>query len=319
MNRKDIEKYFCNILQKEEDVSAGIAAIRTLLEIIKNDRSSTVQELDENLKVGIDVMRNTNYPITAINSGCELFLRFITFAKLDRNSIEDCKVIMLNRGLLFLKKLNEARAKIVKLAGQFIVDGSQILTHSRSRVVLQTLKEAAKQKKRFHVYATISAPDDSGYNSLINFCCLCITVYVCSERIANELQRAGIACTLILDSAVGYVMEKVDFIMVGAEGVVESGGIINKIGTYTIGLCAKEMKKPLYVLTESFKFTRLYPLSQGDLPDEYKYTKNMRNKDLKAQHPLVDYTPPTYITLLFTDLGILTPSAVSDELINLYL
>ncbi|KAI4459318.1 translation initiation factor eif-2b subunit alpha [Holotrichia oblita] len=301
MNRKDIEKYFCNILQKEEDVSAGIAAIRTLLEIIKNDRSSTVQELDENLKVGIDVMRNTNYPITAINSGCELFLRFITFAKLDRNSIEDCKVIMLNRGLLFLKKLNEARAKIVKLAGQFIVDGSQILTHSRSRVVLQTLKEAAKQKKRFHVYATISAPDDSG------------------ERIANELQRAGIACTLILDSAVGYVMEKVDFIMVGAEGVVESGGIINKIGTYTIGLCAKEMKKPLYVLTESFKFTRLYPLSQGDLPDEYKYTKNMRNKDLKAQHPLVDYTPPTYITLLFTDLGILTPSAVSDELINLYL
>ncbi|KAK9688405.1 Initiation factor 2 subunit family [Popillia japonica] len=79
------------------------------------------------------------------------------------------------------------------------------------------------------------------------------------------------------------------------------------------------MKKPLYVLTESFKFTRLYPLSQGDLPDEYKYTKNMRNEDLKPQHPLVDYTPPTYITLLFTDLGILTPSAVSDELINLYL
>lgn len=49
------------------------------------------------------------------------------------------------------------------------------------------------------------------------------------ERIASELERAGITCTLILDSAVGYVMEKVDFIMVGAEGVVESGGIINKV------------------------------------------------------------------------------------------
>lgn len=45
----------------------------------------------------------------------------------------------------------------------------------------------------------------------------------------------------------------------------------------------------------------------------------MRKNNLKKQHPLVDYTPPTYITLLFTDLGILTPSAVSDELINLYL
>ena len=40
-----------------------------------------------------------------------------------------------------------------------------------------------------------------------------------------------------------------------------------------------------------------------------------------ASQPLqsaVDYTPPAYITLLITDLGILTPSAVSDELIKLY-
>jgi translation initiation factor eIF-2B subunit alpha len=32
----------------------------------------------------------------------------------------------------------------------------------------------------------------------------------------------------------------------------------------------------------------------------------------------LDYTPPEYITLLLTDLGVLTPSAVSDELIKLY-
>lgn len=45
--------------------------------------AETVQGLDENLKIGIDVMRSTDYPITAINSGCELFVRFITLAKLD--------------------------------------------------------------------------------------------------------------------------------------------------------------------------------------------------------------------------------------------
>lgn len=41
--------------------------------------------------------------------------------------------------------------------------------------------------------------------------------------------------------------------------------------------------------------------------------------DTSGSHPLIDYTPPSYITLLFTDLGVLTPSAVSDELIKLYL
>lgn len=36
-------------------------------------------------------------------------------------------------------------------------------------------------------------------------------------------------------------------------------------------------------------------------------------------HPNIDYTPPHYITLLFSDIGVLTPSAVSDELIKLYM
>ena len=50
-----------------------------------------------------------------------------------------------------------------------------------------------------------------------------------------------------------------------------------------------------------------------------QFTSCKLAKDLTKEHPQVDYTPPSYITLLFTDLGILTPSAVSDELIKLYL
>lgn len=45
----------------------------------------------------------------------------------------------------------------------------------------------------------------------------------------KELEAANISCILILDSAVGYIMERVDFVMVGAEAVVESGGIVNKV------------------------------------------------------------------------------------------
>lgn len=41
--------------------------------------------------------------------------------------------------------------------------------------------------------------------------------------------------------------------------------------------------------------------------------------DVPVLNPSRDYTPPQSITLLFTDLGVLTPSAVSDELIQLYL
>lgn len=55
---------------------------------------------------------------------------------------------------------------------------------------------------------------------------------------------------------------RVDLVLVGAEGVVENGGVINKLGTYQIAVCAKSLNKPFYVAAESYKFARLYPLNQ---------------------------------------------------------
>lgn len=246
-------------------------------------------------------MRTTEESISSVVSGSELFSRFITLGKFDDKTMDQCKQIMVQRGKTFLKKLLEARHTIARQGAQFVIDGCKVLTHSRSRVVLETLKLAAKSNKRFHVYVTKSSPDDTGV------------------QMFEDLQAVGIECTLILDSSIGYIMENIDIVLCGAEGVVESGGIVNKIGTFTMAVCAREMKKPVYVLTESFKFTRLYPLNQRDLPNDYKYPRKCLNADLTKTHPLVDYTPPAYITLIFTDLGILTPSAVSDELIKLYL
>lgn len=45
--------------------------------------AETLQELDGNLKLAVAAMRTTDYPVTAVASGCELFLRFITLATLD--------------------------------------------------------------------------------------------------------------------------------------------------------------------------------------------------------------------------------------------
>lgn len=53
----------------------------------------------------------------------------------------------------------------------------------------------------------------------------------------QSLTKLGISCTVILDSAVGYVMERVDMVMVGAEGVAESGGVINKVYNDSTVMC----------------------------------------------------------------------------------
>lgn len=88
---------------------------------------------------------------------------------------------------------------------------------------------------------------------------------------------------------------------------------------------AKAADIPFYAVVENYKFVRCFPLGQYDLPtmsSALLYTDEMKSPEdgqhVEPGHPTIDYTPPSYISLLFTDVGVLTPSAVSDELIKLY-
>ena len=302
----DVSAAFSELTRTSPGLATAVAAIRVLMRVLKGCVAGTLQELVAKIRGATEVMKGgVDCSAISVKSGGELFLRFITLAssQLEDESFENARAVMLRRGEQFLEKLMDARAKIARLAVPFLTDGSKILVHSHSKCVLEALREAAKANRRLHVYSTQSSFDGSG------------------ARMQEALAELGVAFTPVLDASVGYIMADVDCILMGAEGVVESGGIVNKIGSYTISLCAKELNKPVYVLCESFKFVRLYPLGQMDLPDEFKFFASTlrESKDLSAEHPLVDYTPPSYINLLFTDLGILTPSAVSDELLKLYL
>ena len=104
--------------------------------------------------------------------------------------------------------------------------------------------------------------------------------------------------------------------MVGAEGVCASGGILNKVGTYPLAICAQAINKPFYVVAESYKFIRMYPLNQNDVPTSTQQHESSKS-DLRTDK--LDYTPPAYITLILTDLGPLTTAAISDELMKIYL
>ncbi|NXR11235.1 EI2BA factor, partial [Semnornis frantzii] len=306
----DLIETFRVQLRDDPDVASAVAAIRALLGFLKQDRGETIQGLRSSLRAAIDTLSRVDSSV-AVSSGGELFLRFISLTSLEYSDYSKCKEIMIERGEIFLRKVSLSRNKIAKLCHPFIRDGARILTHAYSRVVLRVLEAAIESKKRFSVYVTESQPDQAGQTLL----------YFNRQKMAKALRKLNIPVIVILDAAVGYIMEKVDLVLVGAEGVVESGGIINKIGSNQIAVCAKAQNKPFYVVAESFKFVRLFPLNQQDVPDKFKYKADTlkTSQNLTEEHPWIDYTSPSLITLLFTDLGVLTPSAVSDELIKLYL
>ncbi|ORX49781.1 IF-2B-domain-containing protein [Hesseltinella vesiculosa] len=320
------------------DISTPVAVFKALTEFVRQSTAPTMSEFMQTLDKASRAVREASEQVElrsidrqafqhhkaaiATLAGLDLFMRFVKrnshdFALSEAQSFDQFKHNLLSRAALILDKASMARFKAAEIGSQFIHDNAVILVQAYSRVIMGVLSHAANvQNKRFKVYVTEGRPNSEGL------------------RAVEELREAGIPCRAVLDSAVGYIMDKVDMVFVGAEGVVENGGVINQIGTYQIALVAKALGKPVYAVAESYKFVRVYPLNQYDLPacmpeivrfssrNQLFHNANAQTDEeinLASTNPFVDYTPPQYLTLLLTDLGVLTPSGVSDELIKLYL
>ncbi|XP_077240891.1 uncharacterized protein LOC143881598 [Tasmannia lanceolata] len=293
-----------NYWRKKPDLAEAVAAIMALASVIQSSEATTMMELEIELKKASDVLKSWDTTSISLSAGCDLFIRYVTrTSALEYEDFNAAKSRLIERGEKFGEISLKARRTIAMLSQDFIFDGCTILAHGYSRVVLEVLKMAAAGGKLFRVFCTEGRPDRTGL------------------RLSKELTSLGVPVKLLIDSAVAYTMDEIDMVFVGADGVVESGGIINMMGTYQIALVAHSMNKPVYVAAESYKFARQYPLDQKDLgpalrPIEFGVPIPY---GVEVEKSARDYTPPQYLTLLFTDLGVLTPSVVSDELIQLYL
>ncbi|KAF9052608.1 hypothetical protein BJ165DRAFT_1339673 [Panaeolus papilionaceus] len=316
----DIYSAYIDIL-KDEQISPPIAAIKALTKLIENSDAGTMFELVSALQKGTaDLSSRLSNPIS-LNAGLELFNAFVTLFPHDSDNFENLKERLIYYGQSYATEALTYRDKIAELAFGFIKDGS-ILTHSYSRVVMKTLLRAHKQK-RISVFVTEARPRGLGIKT------------------AEALTAAGVPCKVILDSAVAYVMDKVDFVLVGSEAVVESGGLVNAVGSNQIAIIARAANKPFYALAESYKFHRLFPLSQYDLPSHNaKFLSFSRTslpeetstssatpdldppritqEQISQSNPDVDYTRPDLISLVFSDVGSLTPEGVSQYLVGMF-
>lgn len=365
----DVGTRFLKCCKVDPDKSEAIVAVEVLIYLIKHSDILTVQGLDDLINDAIIQIRQTEKSNSSVKSAGELFQRFITLAVLDTvGDFEGVKRVILERADVFLQKvfklfamallrsyvylmffflsikMSRCRKLIAKNAALLFPDNARILINSKSRVVMDALAHVSRSSpvgSQIHCYVTKSMPNDSG------------------AQMVDELLKRGVQSTLVPDTAVAYLMPQVDAVVMGAEAVVESGGILNALGSCTMAMIAHHLGVPVYIMVESFKFLRIYPLDQRHIPEDLKWHPTKLKEIVSAQHksssmkltekpnvndepfeemndvwhqvesqrvsviekeiPIIDYTSPIYLTSLVTDLGIITPSAVSDELIKLYL
>lgn len=151
-----------------------------------------------------------------------------------------------------------------------------------------------------------------------------LQVYACETRpllqgarlTAWELDRAGIAVTVLTDSMAGDLMARggVDVVIVGADRIAANGDVANKIGTYGLAVLAKHHGIPFVVAAPSSTVDLATP-NGAVIEIEQRGADEVRRvgdrtlvaAGIAVHNPAFDLTPHTLITAIITDRGALRP------------
>lgn len=197
------------------------------------------------------------------------------------------------------KKILQSMETSASIASKRIEDGDTILTNSYSIYVKKTLEKVKDSGKEVSVYIPESRPGSEGL------------------KLAEEISQMGFDVTLIVDSAVRYVMKEIDKVLLASEAIAANGALINKVGTSLIALAANEARVRVFVVSSTLKFSPETFL--GEIVEIVEADPNsIISKDkleewqgkVKVRAPLFDVTPPEYIDAIITERGLIAPQVV---------
>ncbi len=184
-----------------------------------------------------------------------------------------------------LRHFDEAQQKINQSVFKLIKNGDVVFTHCHSTNVVNSLIYAKKKGKKFEVYSTETRPLFQG------------------RKTAKELAKAKIKVTMFVDSALDDALtgkqgaKKPDLVLLGADALLKNG-VINKIGSELIAKIARQNKIPVYIVADSWKFSKKkIPLEQRSLKEVW----DKAPKNIKIKNPAFEFVDRKWITKVISE------------------
>jgi methylthioribose-1-phosphate isomerase len=278
----------------------GVAAAFALALTAYRSKAEKKGELMEDLKRAADAIRGTRPTAVNLFWAVDRILRKADGFSGDANELADFVVGEAQR---IADEDVEANRRIGRYGSELVSDKDVILTYCNAGALatvdygtaLGIVRACWKQGKSISVVAAETRPKLQG-----------------ARLTAYELRRDGIPVTLITDNMVGYVMSRgmVDEVIVGADRIVKDA-VINKIGTYTVAVLAKEHRIPFYVAAPKSTFDLGHKSSEVVIeergPEEVVNFAGQRiaPEGVKVMNPAFDITPIEYVSAVVCESGIL--------------
>ncbi|PLW38737.1 hypothetical protein PCASD_11543 [Puccinia coronata f. sp. avenae] len=206
-------------------------------------------------------------------------------------------------------------------ASEHIHSGEVIMTLDNSRTVTSFLQAAAKNKRKFTVMISETAPDFTG------------------RKLSKNLTSSSptIPNVVISDASTFGLISRCTKLIIGCHIVFADGSILAKSGSLGLALAAKVHNVPVVVICGMFKFAPVY-LSASDewatldintpgqvltvdeeLPDSPSHIPHHSTpSQIEVINPYYDHVPAHLISLFITNLGGHPSSLVYRLLKDLY-
>ncbi len=280
----------------------GVSGAFGLALAVLQSKTTTKDELILDLEKARKILFETRPTAVNLVWGLEKIMKIAKSG----DSVDQIKKLVVNAAKKMADDDIETN-KIMGKNGSVLFDNNDtIMTHCNAGALatvaygtaLGVIRATRESGKNVKVIATETRPVQQG-----------------SRLTAFELKHDGFDVSLIPDTAVGYTFANglVDKVIVGADRIVRTGHVFNKIGTYQVATMAKQHGIPFYVAA---------PLSTFDMKSDAKDVVIEMRKgsevtgigdqktapdDINVINPAFDITPPELISGIITEKGVAKP------------
>ncbi|MGQ9479147.1 MAG: S-methyl-5-thioribose-1-phosphate isomerase [Thermoproteota archaeon] len=280
----------------------GVAAAYGITMEALRYTGSSVEDLKSKIIKAAEMLREVRPTGRNLGWALERCLK----AAMEEGTVEEVRRRLLEEADRIAEEDVETNLRIARNGLKLLRDGEVVLTHCNTGslgtvkygTALGIIRLAWKKGIKISVIATETRPLLQG-----------------ARLTAWELKKYGVPFRLICDTMVGYVMSKgmVSKVFVGADRILATGHVANKVGTLNIAVLANYYRIPFYVAAPFSTFD--FKTRPDEIPIEERSSievthilgRRITVDNVDVLNPAFDVTPPELVSGIVTDKFIITP------------
>ena len=280
--------------------NVAIAAIKAIETLARNTSAKSRDDFIKELLEARDTLFASRETEPLMRNALRWIIRQVE--KSGKEDVDSLAQLVSSSSRQFLEDLEASKERIAEIGAKRIQDNMVVFTHCHSSTVTHLLRKAKEEGRKFEVICTETRPVFQG------------------RITALELLKIGLKTTFIVDSAARWFMRKADLVIVGADAITSEGNVINKIGTSTIALLAREARKPFYVVSELLKFDPVTVCGEYEQIEERssKEVWSEAPEELLIRNPAFDVTRRGFIHGIICQEGVIPPHSVNEVIQRKY-